>query len=299
MNEKDCLMLQFISEEQNLTKAAERLFITQPALTYRLQQIEKDFGVPIITKNTRGVKLTPEGEYLVKYAQKNLIELRNTKDYLVSMRNEVTGNLRIGVFSYFGLHSLPPLLRNFLNAHPNVQINVHTGLSDEIFELLQLEEIHLAIVRGDFHWFDQKYLVHEGYISVISQERIELEQLPKLPRINYKVPKLTGKSSSTYVQSHSSLSRTIEEWWYERFNVPPFITMQVDTYETCKEMVKNGLGYAIIPSMFVKPDEKLHQIPLVWNNGEPIKRDTLMLYREASLQYTVVNRFISYIKNQT
>lgn len=299
MNEKDCLMLQFISEEQSLTKAAERLFITQPALTYRLQQLEKDFGVPIITKSAKGVKLTPEGEYLVTYAKKNLIDLRNTKDYLVNMRNEVTGNLRIGVFSYFGLHNLPPLLRSFLNANPNVQINVHTGLSNEIFELLQLEDIHLAIVRGEFHWFDAKYLINEGYISVISQEKIELDKLPELPRINYKVQKLTGKSSSSYIHSHSSLSRTIEDWWYEKFKVAPYITMQVDTYETCKEMVRNGLGYAIIPSMFVKPEDGLHQIHLVRDNGEPIKRDTWMLYRETSLQYTVVNRFVSYIKNLT
>ncbi|SDN24347.1 DNA-binding transcriptional regulator, LysR family [Paenibacillus sp. yr247] len=297
MNEKDCLMLQYISEEQNLTKAAERLYITQPALTYRLQQIEKEFGVPIFTKSSKGVKLTPEGEYLVAYAKKNLIDLRNTKDYLVNMRGEVKGNLRIGVFSYFGLHNLPPLLRNFINTYPNVQINVNTGWSDEIFELLVLEDIHVAIVRGEFQWFDEKYLINEGNICIISQEEIAIDSLPSLSRINYKVPKQIGKSSGSYVQSHSSLSRTIEDWWYERFKEPPIITMQVDTYETCKEMVKNGLGYAIIPSIFVRPDDGLHVINLVRNNGESIKRNTWMLYRETSLQYTMVNRFVSYIKN--
>lgn len=297
MDEKDCIMLQYISEEQNLTKAAERLYITQPALTYRLQQIEKEFGVSIFTKSAKGVKLTPEGEYLVAYAQKNLNELRNAKDHILNMRNEVTGNLRIGVFSYFGLHALPPLLRSFINTNPKVQIHVNTGWSDEIYELLMLEDIHVAIIRGDYQWFDEKYLIHEGNISIISQEKIELEMLPELPRINYKVPKLTGKSSGSYVQSHSSLSRTIEDWWYEKFKEPPFITMQVDTFETCKEMVKNGLGYAIIPSIFVRPDDRLYAINLVRNNGESIRRNTWMLYRNTSLQYTMVERFVSYIKN--
>ncbi|NRF93347.1 LysR family transcriptional regulator [Paenibacillus frigoriresistens] len=299
MNEKDCLMLQIISEEQNLTKAAERLYVTQPALTYRLHQIEKEFGVPIFTKSAKGVKLTPEGEYLVTYANKNLIDLRNTKDYIVNMRNEVKGNLRIGVFSYFGLHNLPPILRNFINAYPKVQLNVNTGWSDEIFELLLLEDIHVAIVRGEFQWFDEKYLINEGNISIISQEKIDVDMLPELPRINYKVPKLTSKSSTSYVQSHSSLSRTIEDWWYERYSEPPFITMQVDTYETCKEMVKNGLGYAIIPSIFVRPEDELHLINLVRKNGEPIIRNTWMLYRETSLQYTMVDHFVSYIKQIT
>ncbi|MGG0662811.1 LysR family transcriptional regulator [Viridibacillus arvi] len=291
MNEKDCMMLQYISEEQNITKAAERLYITQPALTYRLRQIEKEFGVPVIIKNGKGIKLTQEGEYLVTYSQKVLSDLRKAKEYVINMRNEAEGHLRIGVSSYYGLYKLPLILKSFISTYPKVQINVDSGWSHEIYELLLHEDIHVGIVKGDYQWYDQKYLINEESICVISEEEINLDILPKIPRINFKVSKPGGSNR------YSSLSQTIDDWWYERFNESPQITMQVDSYETCKEMVKNGLGYAIIPRSFVNPSDELYTIDLIRKNGQAIKRNTWMLYRELSLQFTIVERFVNYIKS--
>ncbi|MGE6613218.1 MULTISPECIES: LysR family transcriptional regulator [unclassified Peribacillus] len=291
MNEKDCMMLQYILEEQNITKAAERLYITQPALTYRLRQIEKEFGVPVIMKSGKGIKLTQEGEYLVSYSQKVLLDLRKTKDYVVNMKNEVEGHLRIGVSSYYGLYKLPPILKCFISTYPKVQINVDTGWSSEIYELLLHEDIHVGIVKGDYQWYDQKYLINEESICIISQEEITLDSLPKIPRINFKISKQAGS------YRYSSLSQTIDYWWYERFNESPLITMQVDSYETCKEMVKNGLGYAIIPSSFLNPSDELYRIDMIRKNGQAIKRNTWMLYKETSLQFTIVERFVNYIKS--
>lgn len=70
MDEKDCLILQYLYKDQNLTKAAERLYMTQPALTYRVRQIEKEFQTEILAKNGKNIKMTPAGEYLVSYAKK-------------------------------------------------------------------------------------------------------------------------------------------------------------------------------------------------------------------------------------
>lgn len=291
MDEKDCLMLQYLSQDGSLTKAAERLYTTQPALTYRLRQIEKEFGVPVIVKNGKGIKLTQEGEYLVTYSQKLLLFMRNAKDHVVNMRNEVEGNLRIGVSSYYGLYKLPNVLKDFLNQYPKVQINVDSGWSAEVFELLLQEDIHVGIVKGDYQWYDQKYLMSEENICMISREKIDLDSLPKLPRINFKLSKRTGSFS------YSSLSQTIDDWWHERFKESPLITMQVDSYETCKEMVKNGYGYAFIPKSFLHSTDELYWTDLIRKNGQAIKRNTWMLYRESSMQLSIVERFVNYIKN--
>lgn len=293
MNEKDCLMLQYIYEEQNITKAAERLYITQPAITYRLQQIEKDFGVPIISKNGKGIKLTAEGEYLVSFAKKMLIELRKTKDYLANMRNEAQGTLRIGVSRYIARYKLPPILKNFITLYPKIEINVFTGLSYEVFELLQNEEIHIGIIRGDYKWFEHKYLISEETICIISKDKINIDDLPNLPKIQYVSQKNLRKVKS---YTFSKLSEWIDRWWHERFNEPPLITMQVDSYDTCKEMVKNGLGYAIIPRIFLSPDDQLHAMDLILKNGQGITLNTWMLYRESSLQLNIVDKFANYIQ---
>lgn len=293
MNEKDCLMLRYLAEEQSLTKAAERLFITQPALTYRLQQMEREFGVPIIIKNAKGTKFTPEGEYLAAYAKKTLDELHKMKEYIANMRNEVKGNLRIGVSSYFGLYKLPPLLKKFSVLYPEVQPIVTCALSSEIVELLTQEEIHVGVIRGEYPWLYSKFLLHDEPICIISREPIELDKLPDLPQIHYKQP-ITHSPGSVAVP----FGDAIYAWWRERYNRPPNITMQVDSYETCREMVKHGLGYSIIPGIFVTPSDGLYSLELIQSNGELMKRNTWMLYKESLLHLAVADRFVGFMKEQ-
>jgi DNA-binding transcriptional LysR family regulator len=133
MDQRDCTILQYLSEDLNLTKAAERLYMTQPALTYRIQQIEKEFNARLIVKTGKGIRFTPEGERVLKFARKMLIDLRNTKEFVESMRKQEEGILKIGVSSYYGLHILPGLLRDFRNLYSKIQFNVTTGWSDEIY----------------------------------------------------------------------------------------------------------------------------------------------------------------------
>lgn len=293
MNEKDSVMLQYLAEEQSLTKAAERLFITQPALTYRIQQMEREFGVPLIIKHAKGTRLTPEGEVLAAYAKKSLDELNRMKDYILNMRNEVKGLLRLGVASYFGLYKLPPLLKKFKELYPEVQISVTCALSLEILDLLQQEDIHVGIVRGEYPWLESKRLLHDEPICLISKEPIDLAVLPQLPHILYKEPRVKSASHTS-----TPFSQTIQAWWHERYGTPPMITMQVDAYETCKEMVKQGLGYSIVPGVFVTPKDELHTLALTRINGEPIIRNTWMLYREASTELAIVSRFVEFMNQE-
>ncbi|MED4584644.1 LysR family transcriptional regulator [Brevibacillus choshinensis] len=294
MDEKDWFLLQSLSKEKSLTRAAERMYMTQPALTYRLQQLEKRFGVPLIVKHGKGIRFTPEGEYLAIYANKMLADLRDTKDHIINMQREVQGTLRIGASIYFGQYELPLIIKKFLELYPKVQIHVDTGFSSEIFDMLLQEEIQVGIIRGEFQWLDQKHLIQEENICLVSKEKINLEDLPSLPRINYRAPKLALKLGD---QMSFSLSHAIDQWWYERYQEPPTITMQVDSHETCKEMAKFGLGYAIIPRVFLRPNENLYTVDLTLKDGTPIKRRTWMLYRQATLKFAVVDRFVEFLQN--
>ncbi|UUZ81044.1 substrate-binding domain-containing protein [Paenibacillus sp. P26] len=151
----------------------------------------------------------------------------------------------------------------------------------------------LGVVRGEYSWFDAKYLLHDEHICIISKEALDLERLPELPQIHYKEPKIKAASSVP-----SRFSETIQAWWHERYNAPPTITMQVDAYETCKEMVKHGLGYSIVPGVFVSPKDGSHTVDLVRKSGEPIKRNTWMLYRESLLELAIVDRFVHFMKTE-
>ncbi|MFB5678995.1 LysR family transcriptional regulator [Paenibacillus terreus] len=290
MDEKDCLMLIYIEEERSLARAAERLYITQPALTYRLNQLEKSFGVPVIVRGAKGGRLTPEGERLAEYAKRHLAELAELREAVVHLRNEVRGTLRLGISSYFGLYKLPPILKTFKDSYPDVQFSVTCGLSAEIYTMLQNDEVHVGVLRNEYPWTEGKDILQQESICVISTEPVELNKLPSLPMIRYKAPKTAGALYS------SSFSEAVQAWWSEKQDKPPLISMEVDSYETCKEMVRHGLGYSIVPRIFVSPADQLYTMDLVMDNGEPIVRTTWMLYKNKSIQLAVVSRFVEWMK---
>ena len=294
MNDQDWSLLEAIFDEKNLTRAAEKLYVSQPALTYRIQQIEQEFGVKVINRSNKKISFTPEGEYLVKHAKKMLLEQRKTKDHVLSMSKYVQGSLRIGCSSNFALYKLPSMIKQFLVLYPKVEINVNSGWSSEVMKLLQNEDVHVGIVTGDYKWLEKKSLITEEPLCIISTNKISIEDLPKLPRINY-VP-----AKSRFNPTNLLIAKTIDNWWLERFSGPPFIIMNVDKVETCKEMVANGLGYSIIPrgALMDKDKDIFTSIDLHFTNGEALLRKTWMLYRESSLELSAVDRFVHFMQTQ-
>lgn len=283
MDEKDWHILTTLHEEKNITKSAQRLYISQPALTYRLQQLEKEFDTKIVSRGKKGVEFTVKGEFLVQYAHDMLYQLRKTKEHVLNMDNTVKGTLRLGVSGLFARYELPSLLKEFLAVYPDVEVNLKTGWSSDIHQLLQKEESHIGIVRGDYNWKENKILLHEEKICIASSKKVDFEDLPFLPRVNY--------------QTDQSLKNTIENWWQETYSAPPMISMEVDRIDTCKELVLNGLGYAILPEICINNDEELYIAPILLNENRYLLRNTWIYYRDVTLELAQVKAFIDFLND--
>ena len=104
--EKDWEMLLTIYEEKNISKAAQRLFVSQPALSYRIKAIEKQLNIKVFIKGKKNISFTKEGELLVSYARKMKIENQKLIDQLKGAKSKYSGELRIGVSSNFADLSL-------------------------------------------------------------------------------------------------------------------------------------------------------------------------------------------------
>jgi DNA-binding transcriptional LysR family regulator len=283
LDDKDWIILRTISEEKNITKAAERLYISQPALSYRLKNLEKEFEAKIVLRNPTGVVFTPQGELLLNYALEMLTQFTITKERIQNTKNKVQGTLRIGTSAIFAHYELPPILKGFLERYPDVDISLKTGLSSQINKMLQKDEFAIAILRGDYFWPEEKHMLQEEHICLTSRSVINFHDLPHLPRINY--------------GTDSSLREMLEDWWREIFPCPPNITMEVDSMDTCRQMVLHGLGWAILPFIGLKEYDSLYTQELHWRDGTPVLRRTWMLYRNSSLELSAVHAFIDYIKD--
>lgn len=282
MDDKDWIILKTIAEEKNMTKAADRLFISQPALTYRLRNLEKEFDARIVSRHPTGVILTPQGESLLAYVESMLLQFRKAKERIKNMENKVQGTLRLGTSSVFAHYELPQILKNFLERYPDVEISLKTGLSRRINRMLRKEDIAVAIIRGDYPWIGEKFLIREEPICLVSSQPIEFGELPSKPQISY----LTD----------SSLEPVIQEWWSESFSRPPLITMEVDSMDTCRQMVLHGLGWAILPAIGLSRQSAPFTRELFWRSGSPLLRRTWIMYTAASLELSAVRAFVDYIK---
>src|SRR5699024_340938 len=114
LNEQDYLILVTIYNERNITKAAEKLYVSQPTLTYRLNQIEQKLdGIQIIYKHERKLMFTTEGEYIVQFAKKALNDLYQLKTTMHNIKNTNVGSIYIGASSNFSIYKLPKIIKDF------------------------------------------------------------------------------------------------------------------------------------------------------------------------------------------
>ncbi|MCM3387606.1 LysR family transcriptional regulator [Ureibacillus chungkukjangi] len=281
MDEKDWLILQTIYKERNITKAAEQLYISQPSLTYRIQQLEEQLGVKILSRRKRGVDFTIEGEYLVQYATSMLYQMNEMKDHLANLHGKIKGTLRLGVSQTFARYKLPAILAEFIKQYPEVDINLKSGFSYEVIQMINKEEANIGIVRDVYDWKGSKILLGEEKIYLVSKSKIDIDQLPYMTRINY--------------NTDLSLKNVIDGWWKESFDHPPRITMEVDLIDTCREMVLNGLGYAFLPEICLNGYDSLHTYELSLNE-ETLVRNTWLIFNERSMDLSVVRAFKEYME---
>lgn len=282
MDERDWMVLQTLYKEKNITKSAQHLYISQPGLTNRLQQIEKEFGVKIVNRGRRGVQFTPQGEYLANCAHEMLLDIQKIKETVSNMEHDVSGVLRLGVSSYFTDYKLPNLLKQFKEQYPNIEFKVTTDLSSHIAHLIYNQGVHIGFVKGDYSWKDQKRLLFEEPLCIASKEKIDIQNLPFLPRIDYNTDSLQKTS--------------IDNWWYGNFTQPPLVSIEVNRAETCKKMVVNGLGYAILPKMILNDVDDIEKMVIQTKDGKPIIRKTWMFFHEESLKLKIVKAFVDFVE---
>lgn len=268
-----------------MRKAAERLFVSQPALSQRLQSIEKEWGTKLFIRSQKGLSLTPAGEMVIQFANEMLAKEEKVREAITSLDSEVYGTLKIAVASIVGQNWLPQVLKKFVKKHPQAKISLVTGWSSEISKALYEDQAHIGIVRGTPDWKGVKIHLFEDRLNLVDTEITRPEQVLETDR-----PFIQFKSDSNYYQE-------IQEWWMRNFQTAPKRTIIVDQIETCKQMTFNGIGYAILPEITLNgAEENIFKIPLLNPNGVQLKRDTWLIGYESAFQLNQVQAFIEIVK---
>jgi LysR family transcriptional regulator, cell division regulator len=146
INSADLTYFSEIARTLNLSRAAERLGVTQPSLSLAIKRLESSVGTPLLIRKRQGVSLTDAGKVLLQESENFLRTWENIISRVQSSQNEVQGVIRLGAHPAVALYSLPLFLKSFLDRHPEVEVRLVHDLSRKIAEGVISQQIDIGLV---------------------------------------------------------------------------------------------------------------------------------------------------------
>ena len=280
MRDYDWQIIVTLHSTLSITKTAELLFISQPALTKRLQAIENELGVPLVIRSRQGCVFTPEGKRIAKKAARIVSAINDAKNEAAAHSGELHGSLRIGVPYSFVRYALPVILTQYTKRCPNVDIDIVTLPSHEVVACVEDSTLDLGFARyGAEDSFLERVPFCEGQASIVYNRPFTLEELPDIPFIEF--PKNPGSGSA------------IERWWNERFDREMNVRYKVTTADACISMTQSGLGCCIVlDSKYLDSIDNIYYIPMSYLDGTKLMRKTWLFYRKENRSNVILDEFI-------
>ena len=136
-----------VAEFSSFSKAAEALHISQPAISYSIKELEEQLGVKLFIRKNKSIKLTDNGQKLLNYVQKAFNNLIMAERILTENDKDLTGTVRIGLYSHISLFMIPELIKRFKKEYPSVNFDVSISSTYEIKEKLKEKEIDMIILQ--------------------------------------------------------------------------------------------------------------------------------------------------------
>lgn len=224
----------------NLSRAAEQLHVTQPALTARLQTLEAELGSPLFVRGRKGMRLTDAGRAFLPYAKRAMLALDEGAGLVASIGRGGTGELVLGAAPAVSTYVLPGLLLRFTRRHPRVRLIVRTGHSEEILEMALRREIDLGLVRELRHPDIESRPLYDDELVLVAQTGH-----PFATRDHVDVTELGGSRLILFDRTSSYYDLT--NAFFREAGVTPDGVMELDNIDSAKQMVGQGLGIALLP----------------------------------------------------
>jgi DNA-binding transcriptional LysR family regulator len=225
-----------------MSRAAEALFITQPALSARLRALEAEVGSPLFRRGRRGMALTDAGRVFLPFAERALRALQEGASAIE--RLPLVDELVLGAAPAISTYVLPHLLVRFESEHPAVRLSVRTGHSEEILDMVVRGDVQVGLSRELHHpsletmglYEDELVLVVEPDHPLGRHRRVTLERVRDARLI------LFDRTSSYY-----DLTNAL----FRRAGQLPRGVLELDHIDAAKQMVLAGLGVALLPTTAV------------------------------------------------
>lgn len=255
-----------VISEGSMTGAADKLFLTQPAISQQIRNLEEDLGVDLLVRGVRQIKPTLQGEVLFDYAKRVLQLSQQAEVAVKAMGAELKGQLRVGTLDSVGVQLMSPIVSRLLKYNPELKIKIEYGKGDDLIEKFKAQDIDVLILpeteieyRADLGDVDKKFLFKEEMWLVGTgkhtdmPKQINVEDYQKYPVILF-----TGE----YPNFNRSLNKALDS---SKVEARP--TFESTNVGTLKRVIESGLGWGFLPSLAIKKQVRMGRLNHVLMRG--------------------------------
>jgi DNA-binding transcriptional LysR family regulator len=262
-----------VADEGSVTRAAEALHLTQPAVTQHVRALERELGVPLFDRTGRGVQLTPAGQALRQYVQRSLALLEEGREVVADLHTGAAGRLMLGAGVTTSIFHLPGWLRSFREVFPGVDVVVRTGRSREVAALALERVIDVGLITSPVEHPDLR-------VVGLYDEEIVLVAPPGDPLAGREVSAAALAEAALILFPHGTGFREYLDRVLAAAGIPARVKMESDSVEAIKSFVAVGLGVSFLPVAAVEAEIASHTLAPVRVAGlPPLRRRTAAVYR--------------------
>jgi DNA-binding transcriptional LysR family regulator len=277
-----------VAETGSFSRAAEKLFITQPAISKRISSLEFALDCKLFDRLGKNVQLTQAGEALIPGYRRILAEINESERIISTLRTKVSGHLEFGTSHHIGLHRLPPVLRRYTELYPDVELDIQFMDSEQAADLILKGSIELALITLPDSiekplttipvWTDLMECVVAKDHEMAKQKTVTRKQLAE---------------HGILLQAHGTHTRDIID---KTLKLPPDIKviMESNYLETIKAMIQNSLGWGVLPESMI--DDSVHKLTI---EGVKMERYLGVVLHGSRTLSSPANALIEILKNST
>lgn len=242
-----------VAELKSFSLAADALFITQPAISKRIKLLEQQLDCKLLNRGAKNMSLTQAGIALLPRAKKIVQDMDECTQLMSDLTGRTMGSLTLATSHHIGLHRLPPILQQFVQQHPNVDIDIKFMDSETACHAVDNNEMEVAIVTlpnkqwnnltTDTIWTDDLKIIVNHQHPLASNSTTSIHELLMHPAI---------------LPSKGTFTRNIIENTIKELNTSLTVSMETNYLETIKMLVSVGLGWSILPKNMVSEQTNLH-----------------------------------------
>jgi DNA-binding transcriptional LysR family regulator len=246
-----------VADSASFSQAAEKLFLTQPAVSKRIAALEQELNSPLFDRIGRQVVLTEAGQALLPHARRILDEVDSSRRAISDLSGRIAGRLSLGTSHHVGLHRLPSLLRELRRRYPDLQLDIRFLDSEAACRMVEHGELELAIVTLPPRPYSQLQL------TSLWDDPLSVVCAPDHPLAGYKKAGLpTLAQHKAILPGAETFTRQIVESAFKPLGMSLQVELSTNFLETIKMLTAVGLGWSVLPETMLDSELKRLNTPL-------------------------------------